>query len=240
MKKIKLNTVTSTNDYSMGLLNKKEVECETVVYADSQSKGKGLGSNVWYSEDYKSLVFSLIMFPEIKVDRHFVLSMIVSLAMCDYLRFKGIPAVIKWPNDIFCQNKKLAGILIENNIVGDELKSSVIGVGLNMNLSEFPSYLPEAISMFQLSKQKYDIDKEVEIITEIITEKFSACRDSDFEYLKELYLEKLFKLNEYHNYRSDGTVFTARIIDIREDGHLVLETEDKLVREYYFKEVEFI
>jgi len=240
MKKIKLNTVTSTNDYSMGLLNNKEVECETVVYADSQSKGKGLGSNVWYSEDYKSLVFSLIIFPELKVERHFVLSMIVSLAMIDYLRFKGIPAVIKWPNDIFCQNKKLAGILIENNIVGDEIKSSVIGVGLNMNIAEFPNNLPEAVSMFQLTKQKYDIDKEVEIISEVISEKFSTCRNRDFEYLKGLYLERLYRLNEYHNYRSDGVVISARIIDIREDGHLVLETKDQLVREYYFKEVEFI
>lgn len=239
MKFIELDSVESTNNFASDLIAKKSVHENTLIYTFSQTKGKGLGVNTWQSEDNKNLIFSLIVFPNFEADNHFVLSMIVSLSICEYLHFKGVSAKIKWPNDIYLKNSKLAGILIENSIQGNYIKNSIIGIGLNMNQIEFPKNLFNPISLSNATNLTYDITEEVKLLAEIINNRISSFSEFSISEIKTAYLNKLYRFNKFHNYITKGKVFKARIIDVKLDGYLVLETEDKLVKEYYFKELEF-
>jgi BirA family biotin operon repressor/biotin-[acetyl-CoA-carboxylase] ligase len=240
MKFIKLESVESTNIYAFDLLaNQKVVDETTVVYSNIQTKGKGLGANVWHSEDYKNLSFSIIVFPDAVADKHFVLSMLVSLAICEYLESKGVAAKIKWPNDIYYQNRKLAGILIENSILGELISSSVIGVGLNLNQKEFPTWIPNPISLTNITGVEYDIKTEIEIIAKFIANKIQLVKIKSVESIKSEYLAKLFRLQEKSVFKLNEERFTAKIIDVKPDGHLVLKTESDTELEFYFKEIEF-
>lgn len=240
MKKIKLQTVNSTNNYASGLLSDGMIKEETVIYTGSQTKGKGLGTNVWHSEDYKNMLFSLIVFPEIKIERHFVLSMIVSLAICDYLDFKGVKAEIKWPNDIYLKNKKLAGILIENSIYGDTIKSSVIGVGLNLNQEVFPSVLPNPVSLTNVTSEIYNVDNEIELISSIISDKLTEFKNKSFTSIHEQYLNRLYRLGHTSKFKAGDRIFSGQIKDVKKDGHIVVSEPEFEEKEYYFKEIELL
>ncbi len=240
MKVIKKDSIESTNNFASDLLIKNKIVEETVIYTDSQTKGKGLGTNTWLSEDYKNLIFSLVVFPEIKVERHFILSMIISLAICDYLDFKGVKAQIKWPNDIYYKNKKLAGILIENSIYGDTLKSSIIGIGLNLNQKEFPVSLPNPISLTNITSEIYDVDKEVEIISKIISDKLIELKNENYISIHKYYLERLYLLGCLAEFKAEGKILKGQIKDVKSDGHLIVCDLNFEEHEYYFKEIEFL
>jgi BirA family biotin operon repressor/biotin-[acetyl-CoA-carboxylase] ligase len=212
----------------------------TVVYTMSQTKGRGMGKNVWLAEDNKNLLFSLIVFPELKAESHFSLSMIVSLAICEYLILKGVEAKIKWPNDIWVQNKKLAGILIENSIMGDRIKSSVIGVGLNLNQTNFPSEIPNPVSLSQLTENSYTIDNEIVTISNLINNAIASLSKNEFLSIRTNYFSKLYRYNEPSKFKSHDRVFEGTIISVNQTGHLVVKESAGNISEFYFKEIEFV
>lgn len=240
MKFIKLEHIGSTNFYSQDLLSSGKVMETTVVYTMSQAKGRGMGKNIWLSEDNKNLLCSLIVFPELKAESHFSLSMIVSLAICEYLILKGVEAKIKWPNDIWVQNKKLAGILIENSIMGDRIKSSVIGVGLNLNQTKFSSEIPNPVSLTQLTNISYDIDNEIVTISNLICNAISDLSKSDFLSIRKNYLTKIYRFNELSEFKSNDRIFKGTIISVNQTGHLVVKESAGNISEFYFKEIEFV
>lgn len=240
MEKIKLQTVSSTNNYASALLSSGVIKEETLVYTESQTKGKGLGLNTWHSEDCKNLIFSLLVFPGIKVENNFVFNMMVSLAICDYLVLKGVDAKIKWPNDIYVKNKKIAGILIENSIYGDTIISSVIGIGLNLNQTEFPKELPNPVSAKNITGENYHIDEEINAISQIISDKLVLLKHESLVKIRELYFEKLYKFNEISKFKVNGEIFSAKIINVEKDGRLIIKDLNDNVTEYYFKEIEML
>lgn len=240
MKFIKLEHTGSTNLFSQDLLSAGKVVESTVVYTTSQTQGRGMGKNIWFSEDNKNLLFSLIVFHDLKAESHFSLSMIVSLSICEYLILKGIEAKIKWPNDIWVQNKKLAGILIENSIMGDRIKSSVIGVGLNLNQTDFSPEIPNPVSLTQISGNSYNIDNEIVILAGIINSAISSLAKNNFLRIKQNYLSKLYRFNEQSEFKENGRVFKGTIISVNETGHLIVKELSGNISEFYFKEIEFI
>ena len=128
-----------------------------VVWADYQTAGKGQGTNRWESERDKNLLFSILYHPlHIQANRQFTISMAISLAIVDALEQQIGDVCIKWPNDIYWRNAKIGGILIENRLLGQTIKDSVIGVGLNVNQRQFKSDAPNPISLWQIHGHETD------------------------------------------------------------------------------------
>lgn len=240
MQVLKFDNIDSTNTYAKSIIANKICSEETVIYTYNQTKGKGLGKNIWLSEGNKNLTFTLISFKEIEVKYHFYISMIVSLSICDYAKNKGVNLNIKWPNDIYFENKKICGILIENTICGDVINNSIIGVGFNLNQETFPSNLPNPVSMFNITRKSYNIDEEINSISKVIFEKLLELKPIGYENIKSEYLSKLFRFNEYNNFLVEDKVIEAKIIDVKSSGHLVIQKKSGEIEKFYFKEIEFV
>jgi BirA family biotin operon repressor/biotin-[acetyl-CoA-carboxylase] ligase len=239
MKIIKLEKVNSTNLYAKELLSKKLVFENTLIYTNTQSEGRGMGKNTWFSDDYKNLTFSLLLFNNFKADEHFNISIIVSLSIFDYLSLKGVLSKIKWPNDIYLKNKKLAGILIENTITGNIITNSIIGIGLNLNQDKFPQDLPNPISLKNVTNIEYNIDDEIQLLSNTIVANFDKYKFKDFNFLRDLYLSNLYKYQEKSRFKSEFQEFEGIIRGVDNYGYLLVEVADK-IEKFYFKEIEFL
>lgn len=234
-----LNEVESTNNYAMRLVSDKADE-GTVVLAQFQSKGRGQSGNYWESEAGKNLLMSLILHPSfLEASSQFLISKIVSLSLVEVLEEYVSDVSVKWPNDIYIGNKKIAGILIETIIKGSVLESAIVGVGLNLNQEKFSSYPSNPVSLKQLIG--------TDICIKDFLEKFFKSFDLWYSMLKnnhkkidEAYLSFLFRKNGWHLYRANNKKFEAQIVGIGEYGQLILKKKTGEISKNMFKEVEFI
>lgn len=227
---IHIDETDSTNRW----LREKGGDDDMVVWADYQTAGRGQGSNSWESERGKNLTFSLLLHPSnIPANRQFSISMQISLAICEALGQRIGDLSIKWPNDIYWRNAKIAGILIENRLHGNVIRDSIIGIGLNVNQRQFLSDAPNPVSLWQICEQ--EIDREV-LLNDILTA-FYRLIGKD---VRQQYLSMLYRRSGYHPYTDKCGVFMAKIANVLEDGHLVLQDEEGKMRKYAFKEVSFI
>jgi BirA family biotin operon repressor/biotin-[acetyl-CoA-carboxylase] ligase len=205
-----------------------------VVVADYQTAGRGCGTNTWESERGKNLLFSMLIHPtEVPVAKQFRISMAISLAILDALEQHIGDVSIKWPNDIYWRNGKLGGILIENRLKGGCIKDCIIGVGLNVNQEQFHSDAPNPVSLKQIHGQ----ETEREQLLRDILIRFDEYLPLD---LKERYLSRLYRRKGFHPYTDKEGAFMAEIIDVEDDGHLLLRDDNGLDRRYAFKEVQFV
>jgi BirA family biotin operon repressor/biotin-[acetyl-CoA-carboxylase] ligase len=209
-----------------------------VVQTDFQLAGKGQIGNSWESENSKNLLFSLLLYPEqIRPDQQFVISQIVSLAIQKTLAQYTDEITIKWPNDIYWKNKKIAGILIENSLQGKHIKFSVIGIGLNINQMEFKSDAPNPVSLRQIIGKS--INRKL-ILRSIYQNIMGLYQNYDILKIQTKYFNLLYKKEGFHSFKADEESFIARIFAVHQDGRLELETEDGEYRSFYFKEVSFV
>ncbi len=236
-----LTEVESTNNYANQLVLSKAAEHGTVVLAQHQKKGKGQQGNSWESEAGKNLLASIILFPDfLSAGKQFYLSKIASLAIVDFLIAETKGVSIKWPNDIYIGDKKVAGILIENAIKGQNLFSSIIGIGLNLNQELFVSDAPNPVSLKQVSAKDYDIEMITETIIENIRTWYRKLQIGGFDEIDKSYFKLLFRANHWAVFMKHGISFEARIAGIGDFGQLLLEERNGSVSEYMFKEVEFV
>ena len=157
MKLIKLDAIDSTNEFLKGLSNRQEIQNFTVVTAQTQLKGKGQMGSKWDSQSGKNLIMSVLV-KDFLFDNEtvFNLNVVISLAVIRSLKNYNIPELsVKWPNDIMSANKKIGGILIENSIKGDGTITSIVGLGLNVNQTEFEN-LPRASSLALICNANFD------------------------------------------------------------------------------------
>lgn len=229
----------STNDLLKSLLSEEKLSEGFLVYTDFQSTGKGQAGNRWESEKGKNLLFSLLLYPtHIRIEEHFILPQIISLAIKKVLDSYTNDVTIKWPNDIYWKDKKIGGILIENSIQGRSLKSSIIGIGLNLNQKEFSKNIPNPISLFQTTHQT--INRE-DLLREIRDEIICLYNNtSNYNKIQQAYFDALFRKNGLHKYKSDEGVFIATIKSVQTNGMIELETRNGKTKQFYFKEVEFL
>ena len=221
----------STNQMARELA---EVAEKTVVWADYQTAGRGQGTNRWESERGKNLTFSMLLHPRgVKAHSQFRVSMAVSLAICKALGQHIGDLSIKWPNDIYWRNGKIGGILIENTLQGDSVKDCVIGVGLNVNQRVFHSDAPNPVSLWQICEQVTDCGQLLRDILETFDDYLGR-------YNKEEYLSMLYRRKGFHPYADREDTFMAELVDVEDDGHLVLRDDNGVERRYAFKEVTFI
>lgn len=236
-----LNEVCSANNYANNLIVSKQAVEGTAVLAYYQTKGKGQCGNSWESESGKNILMSIVLFPDfLAIENLFMISKITSLALADFLLNEIDDVSIKWPNDLYIGNKKIAGILIENNVKGHTLYSSVLGIGLNVNQKQFFSNAPNPVSLTNITGKDYDIEILAAKIYSLVFEYYSMLKEGQTDQINLQYFDKLFRKNTWTKFRKEGIEFEARIKGIGEFGQLQLENTDNTVSEYIFKEIEYV
>ncbi len=236
-----LTETESTNNYANQLLLTKAAMEGTVVMTQFQTKGKGQQGNSWESEPGKNLLASYILQPKfLMAANQFSLSKAVSLALTDLLAEENIEVSIKWPNDIYTGNKKIAGILIENSVVGLHLHSAVAGVGLNLNQTDFISNAPNPVSLRQLTGKNYDVEEIAEKLWDKLKMRYNQLKSLNFSIVDTDYLGHLFRFREWAFYAKQSVFFEAQIIGIGDFGQLQLEHRNGKISNHFFKEVEFV
>lgn len=241
MKLIKLDAIDSTNEFLKGLSNKQELENFTVVTAENQTKGKGQMGAVWASEAGKNLILSVLVKDFLSdIYQIYNLNIIVSLAVIDALECYKIPDLsIKWPNDIMSYNKKIGGILIENSIKSDGSIVSIVGLGLNVNQTNFEN-LPKASSLAVISNAKFDKEDILFTIIDNLEQKIKLWKYQS-DVLWQDYSNKLFKKGipmPFSNLNNQN--FMGIIQGISSIGRLEILLEDDSISEFDIKEIQML
>ncbi len=209
-----------------------------VLQTNFQSIGKGQQGNSWESEVGKNLLFSLLLKPtHIAIDKQFIVSQMISLAIKKVLDQYAKGFSIKWPNDIYWNDKKTAGILIENTLQANKIKWMIIGVGINVNQEIFVSNAPNPVSLFNIVGKELPVN---EILDMILIGFEQLYRSNDVAVIREEYLENLYRGKGFYKFRAENQVFDAQISNVFPDGQLELETTTDEILKFYFKEVEFV
>ena len=201
--------------------------------ADYQTAGRGCGPTNGECERGENLLFSILIHTTLPASKQFHISMAVSLAICEALGQYIGDLSIKWPNDIYWRNGKICGMLIENTLKGNTIKDSIIGIGLNVNQRTFHSDAPNPVSLWQISGQETDREQLLKDILRCL----ENYLDQD---IKAQYCSLLYRRKGFHPYADKDGAFMAEIVDVEDDGHLLLRDEDGQERCYAFKEVTFI
>ena len=231
----------STNTLLKELIaNGQWPKAEKYLYAGYQTAGRGQTGNGWESEEGKNLLCSILLPPRKNL---FELNVIVAVAV---QRLLGEAFTIKWPNDIYWQDKKIAGILIENAIVGNELKYSIAGIGLNVNQTEWHSDALNPISLKQITGKEYDVEA---LMTQLLQEIDKAQDEDVWEYYKaHLYrkdgfwpfVEREVSLAPTMNAKANANAFMAHIEDVLPTGEIILQDQQGNERKYHFKQVRYV
>lgn len=231
----------STNTYLQQLDTDRHLPEGYIVYTDTQRAGRGQRGNSWESEPGKNLTFSLLLRPEhIPANQQFLLSQAVSLAMTDLLGRYATGFSIKWPNDIYWEDKKIAGILIENVLSGTSFARSIVGIGLNINQATFVSDAPNPVSLFQITGHTYDIEAVLDQFIDAFRTRYQQTFTDSARALREEYAATLYRNDGEYPYCSEGKTFYASITGVDPDGHLILTTDTGEERRFAFKEVSFL
>ena len=246
-----IKSTHSTNTLLKELLASGEwQEGERFIRAGYQTAGRGQTGNGWESEADKNLLCSVLISRQASAisSQPFYLNVAVSVAV---QRILGDDFTIKWPNDIYWEDKKVAGILIENAIIGNEVKYSIAGIGLNVNQTEFKSDAPNPVSLKQIRGRDYDLD---ELMTQLLKELDKALQEDVWDYYKaHLYrkegywpfLERAVSTEPTMNANSQvrpaiANSFMAHIEDVLPTGEIVLRNQEGKERKYHFKQIRYV
>ena len=236
-----LDKTPSTNQFLLSQLAEAGVSSGTGVVTFDQFDGRGQKGNKWLSEPGKNLSYSLVIKPDfIPARNQFLLSEFVSLTVKALLDEFTKDITIKWPNDIYHKNSKIGGILIENKLEGSLISHSVIGIGLNINQTEFPAELPNPTSLSQITGVTYDLRTFAEKLHRRLITAFDHLSTDNESDIRKYYLNSLYRRDGFHSYKDGNGTFKARILDINAHGQLILEPEEGPAKEYDFKEVVFL
>ncbi|POY39150.1 biotin--[acetyl-CoA-carboxylase] ligase [Solitalea longa] len=238
---VALSEVDSTNNYLKDLLTNSTPQPEgTVIMAENQFSGRGQINNKWISEPGKNLTVSILLCPNfLPAIKQFDLNKVVSLGVADFVNhFLGNKVKIKWPNDIYWDDNKLGGILIENFLLGAQLKQSVIGIGLNINQQNFNG-APNATSFLQIQQTEFDLKNCLNALCVFLEARYLQLKSGKSEKINNDYLNILYRLNTVDLYRANGEFFYGEIIGVNPNGQLQIKSNEG-VKEFSFKEVEFI
>jgi len=239
------DSIGSTNTYLRELKGGDPAYDYEVAVADFQTAGRGQKGNTWESEQGKNLLFSILAHPcNIKVQEQFYISEAIALAVSDAVIAAVGPEFsdgvsVKWSNDVYWKDFKMAGILIENTLQGDRILDSVAGVGLDVNQEEFLSDAPNPISLKNITGREFDREALLgDIVGRFIG--YMERAEQDRPEVDRLYRERLYRREGYHPFRDEQGEFEACIEGIRPDGCLMLQTLGGEHRVYEFKQVQFI
>jgi BirA family biotin operon repressor/biotin-[acetyl-CoA-carboxylase] ligase len=240
---ITLKEVDSTNTFLKNTLsNSKPLPEGTVIMAEGQYAGRGQQQNRWHSDAGKNLTFSILLKPSfIAISDQFDLTRAISLGVYDALYpLLGDGLKIKWPNDIYYNDMKLGGMLIENAIQGSQIKHAVIGIGLNINQDSFPEYLPNATSIKQILQGDYDLHRILSDICSHVEAWYLKLKAGQVDVVRKEYLSRLYWLGEYKRFRSSAGEFEGTVNNVLNSGLLVVKNSFETDLTFNFKEIEFL
>jgi BirA family transcriptional regulator, biotin operon repressor / biotin---[acetyl-CoA-carboxylase] ligase len=233
-----IKKTNSTNDLLKRMLREQQLPEGFVVHSCFQTAGKGQVGNSWESTDGENLLFSMALYPlRIKVEEQFLISQLVSVAIKNTLDNYADNVSVKWPNDIYWNDKKLGGILIENSLQSGRIKSTVIGIGINVNQQHFMSNAPNPVSLFQITDKEHNVEK---LLIEIRDNILNEYKKLNPPLIRAAYGEILYRKTGFYAYKVEEKSFMAKLIAVRSDGRLELENETGECRGFYFKEVQFV
>jgi BirA family biotin operon repressor/biotin-[acetyl-CoA-carboxylase] ligase len=231
----------SSNSYAAKLLKNDTVQEGTIIYTNYQTTGRGQIGNTWESESGKNLLISLILYPStIKPADQFIISKVISLGICDYLRQHTGNVSIKWPNDIYVNNDKIAGILIEASIIQDEIENIIAGIGLNINQKIFKSDAPNPVSLGMITGTDYNIEECLKNMALHLDKRYKQLLMGKRSEIDSEYLSMLYRVQQWYDYSDENGIFEGRIISVNESGRLQIEDHRGRIYEYGFKEVSFL
>ena len=233
---IHFKEVESTNLLALSMMKENTTSLPFVITTDFQTLGKGQLSNKWESENEKNLLISIAINIDIKIENQFILNIISSLSVLDLLEDLNLENLfVKWPNDILVGKRKIAGILIQNKLLSDTIKSTVIGIGLNINQSKFTNFKRETTSVKNENITNLSLSEISDKLLELLEFRFSK---SDNKNWKD-YFEKLYLKDKVAPFEIEGKKQMGIIRKVNKTGELVLETEDS-IRNFQMKEIEFL
>ncbi len=255
MKITHFKNIESTNSYLQNLLDRGEEITDNIVVTDFQTSGKGQGKNVWHSEEGKNLLFSIALdMSFLKAEDQFLLTQMVSVAVIDVLK-KYLPEenlFIKWPNDIYFNDKKIAGVLIKNEIKGMMMGTSIIGIGLNVNQTDFDESLPNPISMKIITGKDYDLEKILLEVTESLSHRVTKCHSHSHSQshsqrhsqrqspIANSYINHLYRYKQWAFYEHEGRLKEMMIIGYDRFGRLMLKEKNNCEVICDLKEITFV
>lgn len=240
IKIIHLDSVDSTNDY-LRKYTPEEGEKITIVVADYQTAGRGQGTNTWESEAGKNLLFSILVHPVmVPIRQQFLLSMAGAIALKMALSTYTDDISLKWPNDVYWKDKKISGTLIENSISAGHIQNCIFGVGINVNQEKFISDAPNPVSLYQILGHEVDIEELLQVVIKCFKKCYSLIEDGDYIDIDALYHDSLYRKHGFFKYRDNEGEFEAAIVEVQDNGHIILRNREGVMSEYAFKEIEFV
>lgn len=235
-----LPSCQSTNDEASALIAHSDPAEGTLVITDNQTAGRGQRGNQWEAQAGQNLTVSAILRPVfLSASEQFWLNIALSLGIYDTLQpLLGDALRVKWPNDIYVGNQKLGGILIENILHGYNIEWSIVGMGLNINQTEFGYSTATSLQLQSPLSNTYDLPGLLSRLCETLEQRYLQLRSGQRDTLKINYLQILYRYQEEHPFESEGQVFRGTIVGVDATGRLAIATDGQ-VRYFGFKEVSF-
>ena len=238
---VSLDEIDSTNLYLKEHINRNAKEIEgLVVTTKSQTSGRGQKGNIWKSEKGKNLTFSIYLKPTIAVNDQFLVSKVISLGIIDFLSDLGLQQLkIKWPNDIYCKDRKIAGILIENAIRENKIISSVVGIGLNVNQLQFDLENKPTSILMQLGGESFNLNKLLDQLLFFIEKRYMILKKDNNQPINEAYISLMYGIGECKKYEVNNEILEGTILGVNGIGRLELEVNNE-IKSLDLKEVKFL
>lgn len=241
METIIIKEADSSNSVALELIEKQNVDEGTIFVVENQTNGRGQFENKWYSEPLKNLTFSIVFKPTfLTSESQFYFSKAVSLGVADYVGLFCSNVAIKWFNDIYIENKKVAGILIENTWLGQKINYSVVGIGINLNQEKFPADLPNAVSLKMMTQIPFNLDESLKLLSNLIFTRYTLLKLNDFKLIDKDYDALLYKKGKESTFLKNNEMFKATILGVEENGYLRLKHSDGKIANYGMHEIKMM
>ncbi len=255
---IELQSVDSTNNYARQKIYAGLAQHGMAIFAHEQVAGKGQRGKAWSTEKGGNVILSIIIEPQpLLLTQQFQLNACVAVAVHEFfIKYAGDEAKIKWPNDLYWQDRKAGGILIESVVTGSQpafnsqqpgaantstitqWKWSIAGIGININQTRFPSDLPNPVSLKQITGKSFDVVEFAKELVLVFNKRFTELIEDGFENIYSTYLTHLYKRNATVKLKKGPKVFEAMIQGVSTGGKLI--THHAIEEEFDFGEVEWV
>lgn len=233
--------VSSTNDLAAGLLKSGSPPEGTVIYAGEQTRGRGQKGNEWVSEAGMNLIVSIILYPRFLEPEHqFMVSKVISVSIANLLEAFSDSISIKWPNDIYHKDDKIAGILIEFSLEGNRITNCIAGAGINIRQTAFPPGLPNPVSLGMIDKGSHDTALLLKEYCSLCDYWYGLLRAGKEEKINNEYHRRLYRLNTASSFLADNRQLRGSIRGTDRYGRLIIDLEDGTTGVYGFREIDFI
>jgi len=234
---IELAAIDSSNNYAMALAHDGKAFHGNVFFAHEQTAGKGQRGKNWASNISENIMMSIVLQPEkLSINEQFPLSACIALGCYDLLNIY-LPGeiFIKWPNDLYINDRKTGGVLIENIISGGKWKYAIVGIGININQISFDKNLPNPTSLKQVTAKDFDVIVLAKELCSCIDKRYRDLLSGFYEEMIVEYNSHLYKRNEKVRLKKDDEIFETMIKEVSRQGKLIAVSEEE--RSFDFGEV---